>query len=99
MAVRDRSLEGQPDGDHAHVLDAAGDHQVLHAGPDAHCGEAHGLLAGPALAVDGGAGDGLGQARRPPGGAGNVAGLRSEGVDAAEHDVLDGRGVDAGALE
>jgi hypothetical protein len=31
--------------------------------------------------------------------SGNVAGLRSEGVDAAEHDVLDGRGVDAGALE
>ena len=60
VAERLGGLEGQTDGDHAHVLHAAGHHQVLHAGHDAHRREAHGLLTRTALAIHGGAGDGLG---------------------------------------
>jgi hypothetical protein len=52
------------------------------------------LLGGAALPVDGDAGDLLGQPGGEPAGAGDVAGLRADGVDAAEHDVLDGGRVD-----
>ena len=41
----------------------------------------------------------LGQAGGEPARAGDVAGLRADGVDAAEHDVVDGDRVDAGALD
>ena len=51
-----------------------------------------------ALAVDGGARHVLGQAGHQPAGAGDVAGLRADRVDAAEHDVVDGTRVDAGAV-
>ena len=47
----------------------------------------------------GGAGHVLGQAGGQPAGAGDVAGLAADGVDAAEHDVLDRARVDAGALD
>ena len=62
-------------------------------------GEVHGLLRRAALAVDRRARHLLGQAGREPAGAGDVAGLRADRVDAAEDDVLDGRRVDVGALD
>ena len=40
-----------------------------------------------------------GQPRHQPGGAGHVAGLGADGVAAAHHHVVDGSGVDAGALD
>ena len=40
-----------------------------------------------------------GQPGGEPAGAGDVAGLRADGVDAAEDDVLDRAGVDAGAVD
>ena len=61
--------------------------------------EVDGLLGRAALAVDGGAGDVLGAAGHQPAGAGDVAGLAADGVDVAEHHVLDRAGVDAGAVE
>src|SRR5690606_18085976 len=61
--------------------------------------EVDGLLGGAALAVDGGARNVFGQARGQPGGAGDVGRLRAELVDAAEDDVVDLAGVDAGALD
>ena len=62
-------------------------------------GEVDGLLGGAALAVDGGAGDVLGEPGHQPARAGDVARLGTDGVDAAEHHVLDGAGVDAGAFD
>ena len=47
----------------------------------------------------GGAGHVLGQAGGEPAGAGDVAGLAADGVDAAEHHVLDRARVDAGAVD
>ncbi len=85
------------DRDHAHVLHAARDDQV--GGPAEHGlrGEVHRLLRGAALAVHGDAGHRLGQARREPRGAGDVAGLRPDRVHAAEHHVVDGQRVGVGA--
>ena len=57
------------------------------------------LLGRAALPVHGDAGHLLGQAGRQPGGAGDVAGLRADGVHAAEHDVVHGQRVHAGAVE
>src|SRR5690554_7219506 len=48
-------------------------------------GEVHGLLGGAALAVDRRAGHVLGEARRQPAGAGDVAGLAADGVRSEEH--------------
>ena len=56
-----------------------------------------GLLGRAALPVDGGAGHVLGQVGGQPAGAGDVAGLPADGVDAAVDHVLDRAGVDAGA--
>ena len=82
-----------------HVLQAAGDDEVLGAGHDALRGEVHGLLRGAALPVDGHAGHVVGQPGDQPGGAGDVAGLRADGVAAAHDHVVDGARVDAGALD
>jgi len=57
----------------------------------------HGLLGGAALPVDGHAGHRLGQARGQPRGPGDVAGLGTDRVHAAEYDVVHGAGVGAGA--
>ena len=80
-------------------LHATGDDEV--AGPAEHGlgREVHGLLGGAALAVDRRARDLLGQPGRQPGRPGDVAGLRADGVDAAEDDVLDGTRVDAAAVD
>ena len=57
-------------------------------------GEVHGLLAGTALAVHGGARHLVAVPGHEPAGAGDVAGLRPDRVHAAEHDVVHGDGVD-----
>ncbi len=57
-----------------------------------------GLLRGAALAVDRHTGHLFGQSGGQPAGAGDVPGLRADGVEAAEDDVLDGGRVDTGAL-
>ena len=80
------------DRDRRHVLQPAGDDEVLGAGHDALRGEVHGLLRGAALPVDGHAGHVVGQPGHQPGGAGDVAGLRADGVAAAHHHVVDGAG-------
>ncbi len=55
------------------------------------------LLGRAALPVHRDAGHGLGQARGEPRGPGDVAGLRAEGVHAAEHHVVNGQWIDPGA--
>jgi hypothetical protein len=57
----------------------------------------HRLLGRATLPVHGDAGHRLGQARREPRGAGDVAGLRADRVHAAEHHVVDGARVGLGA--
>ena len=52
-----------------------------------------------ALPVDGHAGHVVGQPGDQPGGPGDVAGLRADGVAAAEDDVVDRARVDVGAVE
>ena len=84
------------DRDGAHVLDAAGDHEVLGAGHDALGREVHGLLRGPALTVDGHARHVVGQPGDQPGRAGDVAGLRPDRVAATEDHVVYRASVDAG---
>ena len=59
----------------------------------------HGLLGRAALPVDGDAWHRLGQARREPGGAGDVAGLRADRVHAAEHHVVDGFRIGSGPVQ
>ncbi len=54
----------------------------------------HCLLGRSALTVDRHAGYRLGQARGQCGGAGDVAGLGADVVQAAEDDVVDGRRID-----
>src|SRR3546814_571995 len=78
------------DGDHRHLLDATRHDDVVHARHHRLRREVDGLLGRPALPVDGGAGHVLGQAGGEPACAGDVAGLATDGVDAAEHHVLDG---------
>ena len=87
------------DRDLAHVLHAAGDDHVRRAAHHRLRREVHGLLRRAALPVDGHAGHLLGQPGRQPGGAGDVARLRADGVDAAEDHVVDGGGIDPGALD
>src|SRR5690606_26010095 len=90
---------GAGDGNQAHHLHASGHDQVLDSRHHGLGREVDGLLGGAALAVDGGARNVFGQARGQPGGAGDVGRLRAELVDAAEDDVVDLAGVDAGALD
>ena len=90
--------EGRPDGDHGHVLHAAGDDQVLGAAHHGLGGEVHRLLRGPALAIDGDARNVLRQATGEPRRPRDAARLRADGVQAAHHDVLDGARVHRRAL-
>ena len=85
------------DRDLAHVLHPAGHHQVGGAAEHRLGREVDRLLGRAALPVHGDAGNRLGQAGREPRGAGDVAGLRADGVHAAEHDVVHGQRVHAGA--
>jgi hypothetical protein len=68
------SIAGR-DRDQAHALHAAGDDQVAGAAQHRLRGEVRRLLRRAALAVDRGAGHLVGQARREPAGARDVAGL------------------------
>ena len=87
------------DRDGGHVLQSAGDDEVLGAGHDALGGEVHGLLRRAALPVDGHARDVVGQAGHQPRRPRDVAGLRADRVAAAHHHVVDRARVDAGALD
>ena len=71
------------EGDGAHVLDAAGQRDVLGARADQAHRQVECLLGRPAGAVDRRAGDRLGQPGGQPGVAGDVAGLGADLVDAA----------------
>ena len=82
-----------------HHLDAGGDDDVVGAGDHALGGEVGGLLARPALAVDGGAGDVLRPAGGEHGVAGDVDALLADLHHAAHDDVVDERRVDAGAVD
>ena len=82
-----------------HHLDAGGDDDVVGAGDHALGGEVGGLLARPALAVDGGARDVLGPAGGEHGVAGDVHALLADLHHAAHDDVVDDRRVDAGAVD
>ena len=57
----------------------------------------HRLLRRAALAVDGGARHVVGKTGDEPARARDVAGLGSDGVDTAEHDVVDCGGIDVDA--
>ena len=78
---------------------AAGDDDVLGSAHDALRCEVDGLLAGPALPVDGGAGHLERETGCEPGGPGDVARLATDGVEAAEHHGVDGSRVEPGALD
>ena len=86
------------DRDHAHVLHTAGHHEVHGAAHHGLCREVHGLLCRSALAIDRGARDVLGKARREPCGPSDAAGLRSDRVHVAEDDVIDRVRIDACAV-
>ena len=59
----------------------------------------NGLLTGPALAVDGNAGHLLGVSGRKPGEPTDVAGLSSDGIDAADDGIINSSRVNVIALE
>src|SRR5215216_3991613 len=87
------------EGDVAHVLDAAADRDVVHAGRDQRRGEVDGLLRRAALTVD--------RRRRrldrepslEPGVAPDVQTLLTELLDTPRDHVLDLRGVDPGPVD
>ena len=58
-----------------------------------------GLLGAAALPVDGGTGNVVGETRHQPTGAGDVARLRTDRVDVAEHHILDRARIDARAVD
>ncbi len=97
VLVSDQHRGGDRDG--AHVLQAAGDDEVLRSGHHALGGEVHRLLRRAALAVDRHAGHVVGESRDEPGRTGDVTGLRADRVAAAHDDVVDGARVDASAID
>ena len=88
---------GVRDRHRGHVLHPARDDDVGRACQHRLRREVHRLLRRAALPVHGGARHVVGQPGGEPRGAGDVAGLRPDGVDAAEDHVLDGGGIDARA--
>src|SRR5439155_11184981 len=81
-------VEGHAHRDVAHVLNAAADRHVVHAGSDERGTEVDRLLSGPALTVDRGGGSGDRKARLQPGVATDVEPLLAELLDAAADHVL-----------
>ncbi len=83
-------------GDLAHALGAAGDDEVGHAALDALGADGDGFEAGGAEAVDGDGGHVVGEAGAVGGEAGEVEALRAFGHGAAEDEVVDLGGLEAG---
>ena len=83
--AHDRGAHRRP----RHRFHAGGDRDVIGAGHDALGGEVQRLLGGPALAVNRGAGHGLGPARCQDGVAADVEGLLGDLHDAAHDHVVD----------
>ncbi len=80
-------------------FDPGGDDDVHLPAHHRRGGEVERLLAAAALAVDAGAGDAFGQARRQDGIARDIARLLRELADAAHDDVLDQRRVGVSAVD
>ncbi len=83
----------------AHVLDAAADHRVVHAGGDQRRGEVDRLLSRATLAIDGRARGLDRKARLQPGIASDVEALLAELLHAPRNHVLNHRGLDAGTVD
>ena len=81
-----------------HDLDAGGDDDVVRAGDDALRGEVHRLLAGAALAIDGGGGHRFGPAGGEDGVAADVERLLTDLHHATHDHVVDEFGVEVVAL-
>ena len=82
-----------------HRLNATADSDVAGAGLDQVGGEVDCLLGAPALPVNGRRRDGVREVRGKRDVAGDVDALLANLVDAAEDNVIDHRGLDAGALD
>src|SRR4051794_756451 len=82
-----------------HGFDARGDYDVVGTREHALRGETDGLLAAPALPVDGGARDALREAGSQERVAGDVECLIAHLGDGARDDVVDVSGVDAGTAD
>ncbi len=87
------------DRDLAHVLHAAGHDHVCGARHDRLCAKGNSLLAGTTLPVDGNAGNLFRVTGGQPGEPGDVAGLCSDGVEAAGDHVVDSGGVDVDPVQ
>ena len=85
-------------GDMLHVLNAAGDLNILTVGGDALCCLIDGLKAGTAIAVDGDAGHLDGQTGNKRGHVGNIITLLALLLDAAPYHVLNGSAGNADAI-
>ncbi len=92
--VREPRAAVGADGDAGHRLHAAGQDEVLPAGTHLGGGEVDGLQARRAEAVLLDACHGVREPGRDGGDAGDVGALVAEGADDAEHDVVDGGGVE-----
>ena len=88
----------RPHADPAHRFDAAADGDVLHARHHLRRREVHRVEARGAEPVDLDARHVLAEARLQDRGAGDVAAGFADGVDAAEHHVLDDLGIESVAL-
>ena len=90
---------GGADRDRAHVLHAAGDDEIGRSRHHRLRGEMNGLLRRSALPVDRRSRHLVGHPGDEPACARDVAGLRTDGVDAAEDHVVDRRGIDVDTIE
>ncbi len=97
-AERPRARDAGPHRHAAHMLDARGDHHVLRARHHRLRGEVDRLLRAAALAVDAHRGHRWRQRRRQHAIAPDVQRLLARLADAAHDDVVDRRGIHAGAL-
>ncbi len=92
-------IDARIHGDVVHVLQPADDLHVLGAGRDGVGRLVDRLQAAAAQAVDGGAPDARGQSGEQADDAADVEPLFALLLAAAEHHVLDGRGIDARAVD
>ena len=85
--------------DRAHGLHAPGQHHILGATHYSLCRKVHRLLGRAALSIYGGARHIQRQARRQPGGTGNITGQRTNGVNTAKNNVVVISGGDLVSLD